>query len=147
MIKNEKYEETELKSFELVDRFLVSLRNNKHGRTFHDDRELMFTPPGQIAKKIIVDNELIIFRKPEAGLNSVVDISQEGLKVIKNGKIQIYLEKIEENEKQREETEQLELEISRNIVKDYPATKKKANVAFIIAIVAILFQVLQYFIK
>lgn len=146
-MSNEEYDQAELKAFSIVDGFLVSLRGNTRGRTIYDDRELAYTPAGIIAQKIIRDHELILLRKPEVGVKSVVDISRKGLEVIKNGKIQAYLERQEAKELQKEEAESLDLEISRNVVKDYPATKRRANAAIIIAAVAITFQLIQYFIK
>lgn len=146
MNKNKEYDETELKAFKIVDHFLDSLRGNKNGRLILNDRELAYTSEGMIAQEIIYDHNLIILRKPEAGKNSVVDISQKGLEVIRNGGIQIYIEELEGKEEQREEADQLDLEISRNIVKDYPATKRRANIAVIIAVIAIIIQIIQYFI-
>jgi len=134
------FSDIELKSFDIIDNFLQHLVNKGHGSVYDLSKDF-YSTESQMAYKIMCDNELISFRKGYPDKNSIIDIAQNGLTILKYGGYKTYITKSQESsaEKERLEFEKLNSEIIdiRNRIFDYDSTKRRTVRSEWIAIVSV----------
>jgi hypothetical protein len=120
------FTEQEEKAFIVVDNFLKELSASDNGGWFNtygasSDRIL--------AKELLDKYGLITYRSTNRK-TSIIDISQEGLRILKAGGLKKYLsdtiEYAEQKEKMQYEKLNAELIDIRNKIFDYDSTKKRA---------------------
>ena len=111
----------------------------------------IYSTVGQQALKIIQDHVLITFRSANIP-GSMADIQPKGLEVLKIGGIKNYLDKLNNKTIQGEAKEALEIEklqhdilYLKNQLTDYKSNKRRTSFALIIAIIALLLQLLSLF--
>ncbi|MFZ4740087.1 MAG: hypothetical protein ACOYLE_02865 [Bacteroidales bacterium] len=139
------HNELEKKAYEIVDSFLNKLEKGKEifFNTYCKPQEY------NLAKQILEKYDLIIYRAP-GEKSSIVDITQNGLEIIKVGGIQKFLDSKTQQEESKELKEKLEFEkLQAEIVLiqkqlfDYEKTKKRAKRSEWIAIIAILITIIS----
>lgn len=133
------YSDSELKAFEIVDNFLEDL-SKKNGGSVYDIKNF-HSLESQLAYNIIVDKDLVTFRKGYADKNSVIDISQNGLAILRIGGYKKYLDALKEQSDNDEYVRNLEIEktktdldLAKKMLKEYPYTKWFARIGFAIAL-------------
>jgi hypothetical protein len=141
------HSELEKKAYKIIDSFLKDLESGK---------EEVFSTYGRpqeynLAKQLFTEYDLIRFRVPGDNL-SIVDITQNGLNIIKVGGIENFLDsKIQQTEskelKEKLEFEKLQAEVVliQNQLLDYDKTKRRAKRSEWIAIIAILITIISLF--
>lgn len=146
------YSDTEIKAFDIVDKFLNDL-SKKQGGSVYDIKDF-HAPESQLAYNILVDKQLLNFRKGYVDKNSVVDVSQNGFTILRVGGYKKYLELLQQQSDHEEYVKNLEiektkvdLELAKKILEEYPVTKMTARIAFIIAVVSTVLALLQLVIK
>ena len=144
------HSEIELKAFELIDNFLQHLVDKGSGNAYEISNDFYSTPT-QIAFKIMSDKEFISFRKGYPDKDSIVDISTNGLHILKIGGYKSYLDALEnqaqlDNYKQKLEIEKAktDLELAKRMLKEYPLTKWTARIGFIIALGLAILELIKF---
>ena len=140
------YSELEIKAFKIVDDFLKKLEEGDPipFYTFGQPKEY------KIAEQLFKEHDLIQSRNP-SNINSIVDITRNGLEVIKIGGIERYLTIIKEQDEIKQSKEILEyeklrneLELIKNQLNDYSKTKKIALAAILISLLTFLFEIIKW---
>jgi hypothetical protein len=143
------YIDLELKAFTIIDKFLLAISENKEKNfiTYGKNQEYF------IAKQLMEKYDLINFRAPGETM-SIVDITIDGLNVLKAGGMINFLKNIDDqNEtailKQDLEIEKLDIEIGliNKQLKDYLKTKSWAIAAVIISASVLIFEIIKWVIE
>ena len=134
------YSDIELKSFKLIDSFLKKLSDDGDGSFYDIDPNNQHSKECQFAYKIMCDKDLISFRKGFPDKNSIIDISSNGINILKLGGYTNYLDALILKSDKDEYIKNLEfektktdLELAKRMLKEYPKTKWAARLGFIIA--------------
>jgi hypothetical protein len=133
MKKESSPDELEDLAFEVVDDYLK--RNVSENICFYNMKEHHHSPAGGYAKRLLLDNRLVTLR---AGDNSITDVTEQGLSVLKIGGIRKFLDVKDAGRSIRQENERLqnsllkEQEKNRILEKDlkdaqYQLTVKQTN--------------------
>jgi hypothetical protein len=117
------YSDLEISAFKLIDELLLSLSKNHSGGSFNVYNA---GTPGQIALKHLNDYRLVNFRAP-GNTSSIVDILPDGIKVLKAGGMEKYLNQLNNNleEKENLQFEQLKLSVDELRKKFFDYDKKQ----------------------
>jgi hypothetical protein len=141
----------ESEAYEIIDIFLNDLINKKV-HTITDIKGRLATTESQIAKDIICREHLISFRKGYEDRLSRIDITPEGLSILKLGGYQKYLDlkkQLREKEERQRAVEiektQIDLELSKKYLEDYPKTKKIAWIGLSLSIIVAIIEVIKLF--
>ncbi len=145
------FSELEEKTFLVVDKFLNELN------TFNT--EISFYTNGNskeyfLAKELMLKYDLIKYRKPGSN-TSIVDITQNGLTILKGGGIKVFLSKSAQKMEERENLEMQklrgEIDDLTNRLMDYDNVKSRsvrsdrlAILAIILTAIGLLLQWLTY---
>ncbi len=143
------YSDIELKAFDIIDKFLQHLVDNGSGSVYNIGKDF-YSTESQIAYKIMCDKDLISFRKGYADKNSIIDISTNGLTILKIGGYKKYLDTLQQQSDHDNYVKNLEIEktkidlkLAKKILKEYPYTKWIARIGLIIAIISLIVTLLQ----
>lgn len=132
--------EIESKAFEIIDNFLKHLVEKGSGSVYNIGKDF-YSTESQMAYKIMCDKDLISFRKGYADKNSIIDISQNGLTILKIGGYKKYLDTLQQQSDHDDYVKNLEIEktetdlkLAKKMLKEYPYTKCFARIGFAIAL-------------
>lgn len=141
--------ELELKSFEIIDKFLQLLVDEGSGSVYNIGNDFHSTE-SQMAYKILCDKDLISFRKGYADKNSIIDIAPNGLAILKFGGYKKYLDTLQQQADRDNYVKNLEIEktetdliLAKKMLKEYPYTKWIARISLVIAIISLIVTLLQ----
>jgi hypothetical protein len=134
------YSDIELKAFEIIDKFLQLLVDKGSGSVYNIGKDF-YSTESQIAYKIMCDRDLIHFRKGYQDTDSVIDITQNGLYILKIDGYKKYLDTLQQQSDHDNYVKNLEIEktvtdlkLAKKMLKEYPYTKWFARIGFAIAI-------------
>lgn len=144
------YSNFELKTYTLIDNFLLKLVAKNECFPSEIDTDVN-SPELQHAYKIMIDEKLIHFKRGFQDFNSAVTISSNGLNILKSGSYLHHLNNLKEQLQHSEhiktlefEKTQVDLQISKNILKEYPITKWTARIGLIIALGLAVLELLKF---
>jgi hypothetical protein len=108
----------------------------------------------KIAFEFLFDYDLVSSRRGYKDPQGIVEITPTGIHVLQSGGFKNFMDELKKDELEQVRVRQLQtrndeanLELTTKTLKDFPITKRRATIAFWIAIALALLEIVKLFIK
>jgi hypothetical protein len=138
-------------AYDYIDSFLNKL-NEKGGDT-PMNMASPHTTAYKIAFEFLFDYDLVSSRRGFKDPQGIVDITPKGINVLKSGGFKCLMDKLEQESLEELRIKQIQakndeanLELTTKTLEDFPRTKRRATIAFWIAIALAIIEIVKLFI-